>query len=119
MPETGFFRGAGGGIFEMSLPLPEIYEEQVTRGQLTRVNADGSPYEAAAETEVVEVPAEGGPAGDPPADERPAMDLVEGTIRRPGVNASKNEWVGYAVSQGMSVDDADAMTKADLIEKLK
>lgn len=94
MAETGFFRGTGGVVWEFDLPLGENYQRQVDRHELIRVNADGSPYEA-----------------------QPAMDLVTGTIRRPGVNAPKNEWVGYAVSQGMSVDDADAMTKADLIEK--
>lgn len=91
---TGFFRGGGGSIFEMDLPLPEVMAEQVTRGQLSRVNEDGSPYEA-----------------------HGAMDLTSGEFRVPGKNAPKNEWVGYAVSQGMSVDDADAMTKNDLIEK--
>ena len=93
MAETGFFRGASGTVFEMDLPLSEVMRDQVTRGQLVRVNKDGSRFEA-----------------------HGAMDLVNGEIRRPGVNASKNEWVGYAVSQGMRVDDADAMTKNDLIE---
>lgn len=92
--ETGFFRGAGGGVFEMDLPLAEPYEYQVTRGQLVRVNPDGSAYQA-----------------------HGAMDLDNGTIRRPGVNAAKNEWVGYAVAQGMSVDEADGMTKNELIER--
>lgn len=94
MAETGFFRGAGGSIFELDLPLSEVMQNQLTRGQLVRVNEDGTPFEA-----------------------HGAMDLVNGEIRRPGVNAPKNEWVGYAVSQGSSVDDADAMTKSDLIEK--
>jgi hypothetical protein len=93
-PETGHFRGAGGGIFEMPLPLSENMQNQLTRGELTRVNADGSAYEA-----------------------HGAMDLTNGTMRVPGVNAPKNEWVGYAVSQGVSINDADAMTKNDLIEK--
>lgn len=92
MMETGFFRGAGGGIFEMPLPLSDNYAYQAERGQLVRVNADGSPWEDAAEA-----------AGDGP--------------KVPSKSASKNEWVGYAVSQGMSVDDADAMTKSDLVEK--
>lgn len=94
MAETGFFRGAGGSVFELDLPLSEVLHDQHVRGQLVRVNKDGSPYEA-----------------------HGAMDLENGEIRRPGVNAPKNEWVGYAVSQGMTVDDADAMTKNDLIEK--
>ena len=94
--DTGYFLGAGGSIYEMDLPLSEVMQNQLTRGQLVRVNKDGSPY-----------------------DEHGAMDLVNGEIRRPGSNAPKNEWVGYAVSQGVTVDDADAMTKVDLIEKFK
>jgi hypothetical protein len=91
---TGFFLGEGGSIFEMDLPLPEVMQDKVTRGQLRQVNQDGSPYEA-----------------------HGAMDLATGEFRVPGKNANKNEWVGYAVSQGMSVDEADGMTKADLIDK--
>lgn len=91
--ETGFFRGAGGGIFELPLPLSENFEQQRVRGQLVRVNENGDPYEAQAAE------------GDGPS--------------RPPVNASKNEWVGYAVAvdPDLTVDDADAMTKNDLIEK--
>jgi hypothetical protein len=91
--ETGFFRGAGGGVFEMDLPLAEPYQYQAARGQLVRVNPDGSSYQAE------------------------AVDSDSGPARRPAVNATKNEWVGYAVSQGMAVDDADAMTKAELVER--
>lgn len=94
--ETGFFRGAGGGIFELSLPLSENFENQRVRGQLGRVTEDGDPYEAP--TEAVAEP--------------------DGPVRPP-VNATKNEWVGYAVAvdKDLTVDDADAMTKNDLIEK--
>ena len=41
--ESGFFRGAGGVIWEMGLPLREDMREQLTRGYLSRVNEDGSP----------------------------------------------------------------------------
>ena len=92
--ETGHFRAQGGQIIGLTLPLNENMQRQADRHELVRVNPDGSPYEAQA-----------------------APDQTDGTVRRPGVNAPKNEWVGYAVSQGMSVDDADAMTKADLIDK--
>lgn len=92
--ETGFFRGAGGAVLELALPLSENMRNQEIRGELRRVNEDGTPYEA-----------------------HGAMDLTAGTFRVPGVNAPKNEWVGYAVSQGMSVDDADGMTKNDLVER--
>lgn len=89
--ETGFFRGAGGGLFELPLPLSENMANQQTRGELVRVNADGSHWQPDAEVVVSDGP--------------------------PKPTASKNEWVGYAVSKGMTLDDADAMTKNDLIEK--
>lgn len=90
--ETGFFRGAGGGVFELALPLSENLENQRIRGQLFQVaNAAGDPLN--------------------PADE-PAEP------KRPADSALKQEWVGYAlaVDKDLTVDDADAMTKNDLIE---
>jgi hypothetical protein len=94
--ETGFFRGAGGGIFELSLPLSENFENQRIRGQLVRVDENGGPYEP-----------------------EPAKAAEPAGPGRPPVNATKNEWVGYAVAvdPDLTVDDADAMTKNDLIEK--
>lgn len=35
----------------------------------------------------------------------------------PSRNASKKEWAAYAVSQGMEPDEADAATRAELIER--
>jgi hypothetical protein len=35
--------------------------------------------------------------------------------QRPALNANKPEWVGWAVKNGMSPDDAEALTKTDLI----
>jgi hypothetical protein len=88
-PDTGFFRGAGGSVFTLPLPLAENFEYQRVRGQLVRVTEDGKPFE------------------EPAAPKRPAD------------TALKSEWVGYAlaVDADLSVDDADAMTKNDLIEK--
>lgn len=37
----------------------------------------------------------------------------------PAQVAAKEEWVAYAVSQGLSQVDAEAMTKAQLIEQYK
>lgn len=42
--DVGHFRGTGGVVHQMDLPLPEVYADQVERGDLVRVNADGSPY---------------------------------------------------------------------------
>ena len=89
MAETAHYCGEGGGIWPMDLPLDEIMQEKVVKGYLRRVNADGSPY-----TEE-----EGGDTPSPPSK-----------------NASKAEWVGCVVRNGMSPDDADAMTKNDLID---
>jgi hypothetical protein len=39
--------------------------------------------------------------------------------QRPAGNASKDEWVAFAVARGMPEDQAKAANKADLIETLK
>lgn len=41
-----------------------------------------------------------------------------GPLERPGVRASKAEWVDYAVGVGLDRGEADAMTKAELIDSL-
>jgi hypothetical protein len=87
--ETGFFRSASGVVFEMDLPLSEPLQYQADRGQLVRVNEDGSAY----------------------GEHVPRA--------KPAANASKAEWVGYAVEQGMSLDDAEALTRNDLAEHFK
>lgn len=94
--EWGWFRGLGGVVRKMDLPLPEPMEAKLRKGHLRRVNADGSPYRGPEEP----------PAGNdgPPPEDPPAA------------SAQKADWVGWAVrSRGMSVDDAEAMTKADLV----
>lgn len=88
--ETGWFRGAGGVVWQMDLPLPENMADQLTKGYLTRVNDDGSPY----------VEQAGGESEQPPA-----------------ANASKAVWVGYAHRvHGVAIDEAEALTKHDLME---
>jgi hypothetical protein len=49
--DTGFFQGTGGGVWEMSLPLPADLEKQLARQELRRVNGpdDASDYDPAAE----------------------------------------------------------------------
>lgn len=93
--ETGFFRGAGGTVFEMDLPLTEVMQNQLSRRELTRVaNAEGDPYD------------EQGTASEPRVPVAPAK------------NASKADWVAYAlkVDPELTADDADAMTRDDLVE---
>lgn len=95
MAESIHVRGEGGTIFEMGLPLPAGVQQRLDAGALTRVNPDGSPYAE---------PRPGPEGQDPHA------------VARPAPTANKPEWVTYAVSQGMSVNDANGHTKNELIE---
>ena len=94
-PATVHILGEGGGVFEMSLPLHETIADKLAKGYLRRVQPDGTPY--------VE--------GDRP-DGVPALPES-----RPAINAVKSEWVGWAVVQGLTPDEAEALTKTDLIER--
>jgi hypothetical protein len=95
MAETVFILGEGGGVFEMSLPLHEAIADRLAKGYLRRVQADGSAYVESDQPDGVPV-------------------LPES---RPALNAVKAEWVGWAVVQGLTPDDAEALTKQDLIER--
>jgi hypothetical protein len=96
--DVGYFRTVSGTVLDLALPLTDAYAQQVTKHQLVRVaDADGNPYEGDAD----------GPAEGAQVTERPA------------VAASKASWVGYALhcDPDLNLDDAEAMTKQDLIEK--
>jgi hypothetical protein len=80
--------GEGGSVFKMDLPLHEAIQERLTKGYLKRVNPDGSAY--------VE------------PDPKP--------VKMPAKNASKAQWVGWAVAMGADPDDAEALTPTDLAE---
>lgn len=93
MTEQVHILGEGGSVFTMDLPLQEAIQDRLIKGYLKRVNPDGSPWSD--ETEPVAPPA----------------------------YASKKDWVGYAVAESarrgdpISPDDAEALTKHDLIER--
>lgn len=88
--EFVYLRGEGGSVFKLDLPLHETILDRLAKGYLVRVvNMAGDP---------LEVPP------DLPAE-------------RPALNAPKKTWVGWAVVNGMTPDDAEALTKTDLIEK--
>jgi len=93
-PEVALFRSESGQLIHMDLPLPEHMADKVAKGQLVRVNDDGTPYAGEASG-----PAEGAPPS------------------KPAPSASKGEWVGWAVSCGMDPEDAAAATKQDLIDR--
>lgn len=42
--ETGYFRGSGGVVWQMDLPLRPLMGEQLAKQELVRVNEDGSSY---------------------------------------------------------------------------
>lgn len=92
MTETIHILGEGGTIFAMDLPLHEAIADRLTKGYLKRVNADGTPW----------------------------TDEVEAVMPPP--YASKKDWVGWAVHVAerngapITPDDAEALTKPDLIE---
>jgi hypothetical protein len=94
MAETALFRSESGQQIHMDLPLPEHMQAQVTRGTLVRINSDGTPY-----------------TGE-------AADASEGAAvtERPAVSAPKAAWVGWAVHNGADADQAEVMTKHDLVE---
>ncbi len=70
--------------------------------------------------EILSLPAEE-PAETEPVSEDPETVQEPETVTdgRPAVNAPKADWVEYAVTQGWSREDAEAATKADLVEKLR
>lgn len=86
------YQGAGGLRLHLEEPLSDEMAKQVARGHLVPV-ADA---EQAPEPEA--------PASSP---ESPA------DVQRPAANAKVDEWRAYAVSLGMSEDDAKTATKAD------
>ncbi len=97
--ETAWFRGEGGAIFEMDLPLPEAIAARVVAGAVRRVaGPDGGEY----------VPDE--------ADE-PTVPVPAPPTKRPADTALKPAWVAWAVAQGADLEAAEAATKQDLIDK--
>jgi hypothetical protein len=91
MAKTIHVRGEGGVVWEMALPLPDGIAQRLAKGDLTRVNEDGSPYEQPTPQ----------PEQEPPAK-----------------TASKAAWVDYAVdARAADRTEAEAMTKADLVDR--
>ncbi|MFE5628473.1 hypothetical protein [Streptomyces sp. NPDC056543] len=93
MAETIYVLGEGGGIHAMDLPLSEPIADRLAKGQLRRVNEDGTPYDEQADDGVPTLPTEA-----------------------PAKNAPKADWVGWAVANGADPEDAEGSTKGDLIE---
>lgn len=92
MADSIYVRGEGGMVIEMDLPLPDHIEHRLKAGHLRHVNADGTRRE----------PVDGEP-GAPPAE-------------TPGPRASKADWAAWAVACGATPDEAEGMTRQDLID---
>jgi hypothetical protein len=58
-------------------------------------------------------------AADEPGEPDEPAELESKPAARPPVNAPKAAWVDHAVSRGIGYDEAHAMSKADLINRLK
>lgn len=103
MPRT-FYRAENGHVIYFDRDhLPEGIGSRIARGDLQRVNEDGSEWA-------------GGPddAGEPDTgggDPGGSGDIPEA----PKKSASKADWVEFAVSQGADADEAAAMTRDDLV----
>lgn len=91
MPQQVHVRGEGGYTFLMDLPLPRHIKARVDKGYLHVVDDVGAE--------------------------------VEQERKKPAVNDPKSDWVGWAVwksrhdERPVAADDADGMTKQDLIEQ--
>lgn len=105
MTETIHVRGEGGMVIAMDLPLPEEIALRLTKGALTQVNADGSPLSVASGPEALAQPDKATPEVPTPPDKAPPQA------------APKAEWIGWAVANGADPEDAEALTKADLIDQ--
>lgn len=101
MGDIVHMRGEGGSVIPMELPFPEHIADRVAKGHIVRVHPDGSPW--------TDDPA---PAAGPEVAEG-----HDGGPTRPKPAEAKATWVAYAETLGMPHDEADAMTKADLIKR--
>lgn len=96
----------GGQVVEHDWPLTEVLAYQLAKGMVRQASQPGP-------ASWFRPPGDEGEPGDtgPPPAPRP-RELP------PHRNAAKADWVGFAVrTAGISVDEADAMTKADLVER--
>lgn len=99
MAEEIYLLGEGGGRPRPhKLPLPEGVAQRLAKGQIRRVNEDGTPWLAQDAAEH-------------------APELGVSSPARPNVNDPKARWVEWAVAQGEDPEEAEAMTKADLVDK--
>lgn len=140
---TVYIRGESGTVKPHDLPLPWGVQDRLDKGQVVEVDGpddkaaltapENSPIVAQAEAEREEelaglraelarvqaalaeaekaAPAEAEDVKEPVAEPEP--------LKRPAVNDPKDAWAAYArsVDPDLTVDDTNAMTKAQLIDR--
>lgn len=143
---TVYIRGESGTVKAHDLPLPWGVQDRLDKGQVVEVDGpddkaaltapENSPIVAAAEAEREEELAglraelarvqaalaeaeKAAPAEPESEDEKPDEDEQAEPLKRPAVNDPKDAWAAYArsVDPDLTVDDTNAMTKAQLIDR--
>lgn len=117
--ERVFIRGENGMVNPFDVPVPHHIATRLAKGDLVRVNEDGSPWAP-----------DGTPSVPPAGDGAPAAAGLSGDAGSstggedsdlpplPAQSASRAVWQEYAVGQGMDPDEAAGMTKAQLVTRL-
>lgn len=98
---TIHFRGENGAAMYFDGPVPESIARRIARGDLPRINPDGTPWE------------DPGPGDD---SEPPPAELPPDAPPLPSVQENRPVWTEFAISQGMDRAEANSLTKAQLIE---
>ncbi|MEU0098255.1 hypothetical protein [Streptomyces sp. NPDC006267] len=91
---AGEYRGPGGLVVLLDEPLNSEMTKQLSSGQLSRV----------------------GNASEPEATVAPGPADPDAAVAKPAAAAKVDDWKVYAVSLGMSEDDAATATKKDCQE---
>lgn len=105
MADLVHLRAPNGHVIGMTLPLHPAIEKQWRQGELTRVQADGGPWDESTDDPDALGGVAPGPAIEP-----------EGPLR-PATGAHKRHWHEYAVAVGACSDEeAGQMTKAALVD---
>lgn len=111
MSEQMWIRGENGTLHVFSVPLHPGIASRLAKGDLVRVNEDGSLWTGADPDDTEPDDGDGesgddsGSADDAPADAPPL----------PPKSASRAVWTKFAIEQGMDRDRAATMTKAQLV----
>ncbi len=122
MGRTITVRGEGGAEYDLDVPdggvQRELFEDMVRKGRMFVLGADGSPLPVDADGPVPGTD-EYDQAQAPEPEPTPELEddeRVEAELLPPPASALKPEWIAYAISQGADPQDAEAASKADLVE---